>query len=233
MNGATGSSHVAPGHGFADRIAAPVDWRRSGRAARIGGRSCTTASRPLRPSALTYAGARSGNRNRVRLPAGGKCRIRASSSHTGPLAAMPDGFRPGNLVATPDGGRRALSERNRGTRVEIERAGARPIRLGPPVRRGAAMSCRRGGWPAAGPTDGRPAVTGRLALHGSGRTAAPSRAVRAAADGDVSALAMLLKATCWPEPDDGGRLCWFMTRVRSRSGYASTTRRSRGGCPRC
>ena len=69
---------------------------------------------------------------------------------------MPDGFRPGNLVATPDGGRRALSERNRGTRVEIERAGARPIRLGPPVRRGAAMSCSSWRVAGGGP-DGREA----------------------------------------------------------------------------
>ena len=64
----------------------------------------------------------------------------------------------------------ASSERNRGTRVEIERACIRPIRLGPPVRRGA----RRlrlgvaGGWRREGvllTTD--PAVRQyRLALFG-------------------------------------------------------------------
>ena len=152
---------VAPGPidrghlGFVDRIAALVDWRPFGRTARIGVPSCTTSSRPLRPSALTYAGARSGNGDQVRLPAGGKCRIRVSSSHTGPLAAMPDGFRPANLIAAPDGGRssveRAEPRDTGGDRTS--RYTSDPARAaGSP--RDAAISCRRGRWPAAGSTDG-------------------------------------------------------------------------------
>jgi hypothetical protein len=69
---------------------------------------------------------------------------------------------------------------------------------------GRRFAAGRGGFvssrAAGGGLDEREAgVTGRFAPHGFGRTAAASRAVRAAADGDVSALATLLKATCWPE----------------------------------
>jgi hypothetical protein len=44
-----------------------------------------------------------------------------SGSHVGPLAAMPDGIRAGNLVETGMAGGAVLGERDRRTPAEIER----------------------------------------------------------------------------------------------------------------
>src|SRR6478736_5110151 len=127
----------------------PRNSRPPGRTARIDVPSCTTSARPLPLSALTYAGARSGNGDQVAYRLAGSAGFRLAAVTQDHWRRCRTGFRPGNLIATPDGGRSDV-ERAEPRDTGEDRTGPVYVRSGSNRRFAAGRGDFASSWRAAG-----------------------------------------------------------------------------------